>query len=331
MTKENPTLAALDALGFERQSELVRFGVWQDYAVCLRALSATTVFIAVAIRSSKKNTALSRELSRSLKEQGVKGLVLTPVAQKVQFVTFKASFKKTDEVTEQFRRFMAAIVAVLRENGLAPADTCAISGTPMPDSLCLMTIGAELSYQPVNGALIHEQNVKAREKAEENETNGSYALGLVGALLGMLVGIIPTLLTIIAAEKIFAWLFALVPIAAFFGYKLFRGKMNKGALVIVILVSLLGVVMIPLLELAFFFMKDYGDTLGGALQSAFYTLTDGDFLKEMAGDLLKLLLFMGLGIFFSLGVILGHTNADAVSSSQAQLNSLRPNPARDAE
>ena len=359
MAKENPVLSALDALGFEsatakvqggsqgvavgavaggavgaaigsqvQHNSLVRFGVWENYAVCVQQLAATSAFITVAIRSDKKNIALSRELSRSLKAQGVKGLVLTPIDQKVLAATFRATFKKQDDATEQFRRFMGAVLAVLRENGLAPADTCAISGASVSDSLCLMTVGAMLSYQPVNGALVHEQSVKAKEKAEENQANGSYGLGLIGALLGMLAGVIPNLLTIIGMERIFSLLFALVPIAAFFGYKLFRGKMDKGAVVIVILVSLLGVLMIPYLEYVIDYIKYFGDSLGQSLQRAFYEVTDAAFFRDHAGDLLKLLLFMALGVFISLGVILGRTNGAALSNAQAQLNTLRPNPAR---
>lgn len=362
MAKENPVFSALDALGFESASarvqagsqgaavgavaggavgaaigsqaqhnSLVRFGVWEDYAVCVQQLAAMSAFITIAIRSDKKNTALSRELSRSLKAQGVKGLLLTPINQKVLAASFRATFKKEEDVTAQFRRFMGAILAALRENDLAPADTCAISGASVPDSLCLMTVGTRLSYQPVNGALVHERNVKTKEKVEENQANGSYLLGLVGALLGMLVGVIPNVLTIISMERIFALLFALVPIAAFFGYKLFRGKMDKVAVVIVILVSLLGVFVIPYLEIVVAAMKTFGDTLGEALREAAYYMTDGDFLKEIIGEILQLLLFMALGVFISLGVILGRTNGAALSSAQAQLDTLRPNPARNQD
>ena len=57
-------------------------------------------------------------------------------------------------------------------------------------------------YQPVNAAALRQQGTQAREKAEENQTNGSYLLGLIGAILGTLVGLIPNLLTAVYTETI---------------------------------------------------------------------------------------------------------------------------------
>ena len=121
-------------------------------------------------------------------------------------------------------------------------------------------------------------------------------------MLGALVGSIPTVLLAVFANIISAWLFALIPIASFFGYKLFGGKLEgKLPMIFVVLASLLT---LPVLELAQFYaavMEYWGTTLslGDTVLLYLQTMTPAD----TALDLLQPLLFMGLGMFISRGVI----------------------------
>ncbi len=285
----------------------------------------------LAVRLPKIPAGLKKTLGRAVNEPGLRIGGIEMVKKNV--IISSLSFAKADNPANHFAAWMDKLTAVLRENGIGPADTCALTGASRPDSLCLVTIDGVCCYQPVCAAAVRDKGTQMRAKIEDNETNGSYALGLVGALLGMLLGVILNVLGIVFTERIYALLFALVPLAAMFGYKLFKGKMSKGSIVIVILLCLLGVLLIPLFEIVVYLMRDSGASLGEALNWATFYMLDPDFLSEISGELLKLLLFMALGVFIAWRYMSSSTNSSMASGAAAQLATLRPNPryAQDAE
>lgn len=324
MATELDVLSAISQLGFESLGN-VFFGTWQGYAITLRKLSAKIFYLDAAVRLDKVPKGLRKELARAVKEKGLK--IGGTEAITKQRVSFSVSFKGKDEALPRLRERLDAVTAALRDNGVTPAGTCAVSGAARPDSLCLVNIRGALSYQPVNAAAIREQGNRTREKAEANETNGSYLLGIVGAVLGALVGLIPNLLLLLLTETLYSLVFALVPICAMYGYKLFRGKMNNAAIVVVIVVSLIAVPLIPYLEIVVYLVQEYGVTLSQAISAATVAMTDGEFLAEIAGELVQLVMFMALGIWVAWRFMSNQTNSSAVQNSEAQLASLRPNPA----
>lgn len=323
MSNVNDVFSALSTLGFENNGAYC-YGTWKGYAVSLHQFAAKIYYVYVAVQQEKYPLSLQKALRRAVKEKG------RPMEGAERFlkrtVVFSASFSKTDDIAGRFAERMDVITAALRDNGVAPADTCAVSGSSHPDSLCLIASGGAVSYQPVCAAAVRNQNDQTREQVEDNEVSGNYALGIIGALLGMLVGLVPNLLTIIFVERIYGILFALVPVAAMFGYKLFKGRMSRASVVIVIVLSLLGVVLIPYAELAFYLIRDYHLPFGEGLSVAFQLMADPGNWADLRGEFLQLLLFMALGIFVSFRFLRGKTNSSIVANSDAMLDSLRPNP-----
>ena len=110
------------------------------------------------------------------------------------------------------------------------------------------------------------------------------------------------------------------------GYKLLKGKMDTGSIIIVVVLSLISVPLMVVLELAFYFVRD-GFSLGFALSRSVQLLTEPGVLSELGGELVKRVLFMGLGIWVAWRFMSNQTNRSAVQNSEAQLASLRPNPA----
>lgn len=328
MASGEEILSALSSLGFDNTG-VYYYGTWKGYAVTLRRITAKSFFADLAVRLDKIPGGLRKALATAVKEKGLK-LGGTEAITKTS-ITFSFSFGKNDDARTRLTERLDVMAAALRENGIPPADTCALSGAANPDSLCLVPRGSLYSFQPVSAAVIRQQSTQTREQVQENEVNGSYALGAIGALLGMLVGLIPNLLTIVFGERIFGVLFALVPICAMFGYKLFKGKMGKASIAIVIVLSLLGVVLIPYLELVIYLVKDAGFTLGQAFDIARLYMSQPEFLGEISGDLLQLLLFMVIGIVIAWRYISSQTNSGAVQNAEAQLATLRPNPAHRTE
>lgn len=323
MANLNDVYTALNSLGFETMGNLC-FGSWKGYAVSLRPFTGKIYYVDLAVRLPKIPAGLKKTLGRAVNEPGLRIGGIEMVKKNV--IISSLSFAKADNPANHFAAWMDKLTAALRENGIGPADTCALTGASRPDSLCLVTIDGVCCYQPVCAAAVRDKGTQMRAKIEDNETNGSYALGLVGALLGMLLGVILNVLGIVFTERIYALLFALVPLGAMFGYKLFKGKMSKGSIVIVIVLSLLAVPMIPLFEMAFYFVRDYGAQLGEALPVAAQLMIMPEFLSEIGGELLQLLLFMALGIWIAWKYMSGQTNSSQALSSETQMATLRPNP-----
>lgn len=94
------------------------------------------------------------------------------------------------------------------------------------------------SFVRVHRQCVEEENRKEVESADQNQLSGSHITGLIGAILGAIVGCIPSLFTICFLEYEFGLLFAAIPIASFYGYKLFKGRRGAGAAVLVSLASL---------------------------------------------------------------------------------------------
>lgn len=320
MAAQNELFSTFSRRGFDCEGAYC-FGTYKDYAVTLQKFTAKSYYVYVAVRLADRPAKVGKLLQKSLRGEKIRNQRITK-----NVLLFSLHVPKGEEAAAAIAEKLDAITTALRENGIAPADTCAISGASRPESLCLTPLDGLVSFQPVCAAAIRSRSEQTRESVEENQENGSYALGFVGALIGMLVGLIPNLLTILFADHIYALLFALVPIASMFGYKLFKGKMSKGAMVIVILLSLVGVLLIPFLELVFLFVKEYGASVGQAVPVAAQLMTAPEFLSEIVGELLQLLLFMALGILVAWRYMSGNVNSNVVRGTEIQLATLRPNP-----
>ena len=226
----------------------------------------------------------------------------------------------TESILQLVTAARYTVVQKLSEQGISAPQVCPVCGQGNCD--CLAYYGG---YRKAHRACVTADLQRKTRTIENNNKNGSFAGGFIGAVLGALVGLIPTVLLVIFANLISAWLFALIPVAAFFGYKLFGGKLEgKLPLIFVILASLLT---LPVLELVQFYaaVVEYWGTalpLGDTVLLYLQTMTPAD----TAADLLQPLLFMALGLFISRGVINQNNGsltmqADELAASIAPLES----------
>lgn len=308
--------SALAPLGFE-SSGLVSFGSLRGYAITVRSAQYSNFHLCFAVRVDKKDKALTKNLQSALKAQLGKSFI--NVLNTGNTLTFAVKFDGKSPLLEQFRRFVDTIVAALQQNGIAPAAACAVCGGGTPDSLCMLG-----TFQPVHASCLHQKVANVKDAAEENLQNGSYLTGALGALLGALIGTIPTILMLIFSDTIYGILFALVPMAAMFGYRLFKGKSDVVSIFIVVVFSILSVGFIALMMLAYYVHDYTGWSFFESLTYTFRNLEMDEFM-ELLGRFWKGFLFMALGIFISWNY-LAKTNTAKTQSAEAQLNTLRPNP-----
>lgn len=318
MAKNNPLYTALETMGFTTAGQLC-MGCWDVYAVQLRPNSGRYYFLDVAVRVERGGKALVKDIRRSLKEFYGKNLACTNSGK---FLSFTVSFNRKSPYTQQFNTYMKAIASALKSNGVSPADSCAVCGGGSPDSLCFY----DSSFQPVHSACIRSSLEQARQDIEQNKVNGSYLTGFVGAFLGMIVGSLPSIFTIVVLEYIYAILFALVPMAAAWGYRKLNGKMDKISVVIVLLLSFVSIFIMQYITTVIYVMDEYSLAVGTAIWLTSDLLLTGEGLMAIVTGSGDLFLFMLLGIFIAWRSII-QTNTGSLKNLESLRATLRPNPA----
>lgn len=129
---------------------------------------------------------------------------------------------------ELFERFCAAMDAasdLLKEGCAAAEEVCALCGEEDWDSFALL----KNRYAPVHRDCCERLCHRAQSNVALNAGGGSYLTGWLGALAGGLVGLLPTALTVWFWGRTSAWLCLLVPLGAYYGYRLCRGRMDRMA------------------------------------------------------------------------------------------------------
>lgn len=317
MASQKAVYKAMEGLGFETMGELC-CGVWEGYAVELRPYNGY-FYLDVAVRVDKKDRQLRKDIQRAVKENNA-GHSLD-CQNNGSFLSFFVRFNKKSPYEQQFAGFMKAITLALRQYGIGPANTCSVCGGGSPDSLCVVG-----GYQPVHSACIKGLAAETRAEADENRENGSYLTGLIGAILGMLVGLIPSILTIMLADTIYGVLFALVPMASAWGYRKCKGKMSRGSVAIIVLLSFIGVFVMQYLVVGFTIMGEYAVDLGMAFELTAELLLNAEGFALIARESVAPLVFMLLGVWIAWRYMYQGTNAGKLGQIDAVMSTLRPNP-----
>jgi len=237
-------------------------------------------------------------------KKAVKGTA--EIASYPQRLLFK--FKKKVDPVEA----VSACVNAAQEAGLEPAQSCSFCKQSGCDAAAPLAVG----IRPVHRSCVRQAVESANDQAEHAENSGSYLTGIIGALLGMMAGCVPTLLTIFLLERIIVLVVALIPLGAYYGYKLLRGKLNKAAIVITCLMSVLGVFFMGFVEVALSF-KDYYDlTVSQTLNLFFLLLPDGSIWSEIAKSSTTEFFFVALGLFWVWRTISATPASDAVNAAK---------------
>lgn len=217
-----------------------------------------------------------------------------------------------------FDDLLAMLVAQARENGLALPAICPLCNAGGCDSFAYVR-GA---FRPVHRNCVDTLVIANQTAVEKNELQGNYALGALGALLGALVGTIPSIVVIVFFDYILSLLCALVPICAYYGYKLFRGRMNNLSLVFIGLATFLMVPVTHYATIAFYVWREEGFIASPAL---YIRAVSASFSNALPA-LLQILLFMGLGFIISFGYV-RRGNQDKLVDISFITSTLRPIPA----
>lgn len=299
-------------------------GVWGGYPFSVLAFAVNmpgTLMLQLKVAGE-----VDSELVKALRQAVPKGCSV-PGGRREGTVTIYCPGKTTAAAVACFEQALEVAANALRERGLRPPETCPFCGQGGCDALAFWGSNSPAHrYVPVHRACVEGQAHVACAQAEENALMGNYFTGFLGALLGGLVGAIPNVLAAVLLERIFALLYALIPLAAYYGYKLCRGKMNKGALVCAIISSVINLFVVELANQYIWVWMEYGAMeIGEYLVAFVVVLLEG----ELTANLLQGALFLGLGLWVSWRTIT-RTSQHEVRAAAAVEATLQPWPVRES-
>lgn len=144
---------------------------------------------------------------------------------------------------------------------------------------------------PVHDACAKELYQQITSHVEELEkSNKGMGKSIVFAIGGAVVGAIPTLISILFFQYMLAILYALIPLASFYGYK-YGGAPKKSYVPILISMISLLIVVIMMVWLYGSIAATKGFTFSQAMDLQ-------EFSASFFSDLLTSVLFLAIGVFF---------------------------------
>lgn len=126
------------------------------------------------------------------------------------------------------------------------------------------------------------------------ENKGNYLTGIIGALIGGLIGAIPWIMAYVFLNMILSIAAVFIALCAYAGYKKFNGPKNKGAVWIIVLVSLVVVTIANFVIIPIFYLAKDGFAINMTYYKWFFS--SSDLVAAMVKDYLFSILFAVLGI-----------------------------------
>lgn len=229
------------------------------------------------------------------------------------------------QVEQDYDTVVRELTAALRQKGIRPAKTCPFCKQGSCDVLVAHGVTGQglIRYVPAHHRCVDNEAAQTVQNAQENEVHGNYITGVIGAILGAIVGTIPSLLTILAMEKIYAILFALIPLCIYGGYKLLKGKMNKFVIVLTVILSICSIFLLYFEQITYYLVHDFGVAFTDALQLMPELMKDGEVWKEALTSNIMAFVFIGLGILIAWGQI-SRTGASEIQNAEEIRKTMIP-------
>ncbi len=279
------------------------YGVWEGYpfSACIQQLKEPGVVLFHFRLTASLETALFKELRKSLP----KGCQLTAAGgSQYRLLCSGRPLHKTDATLSSV---LSTLARGFQNGGIAPSDLCPICHQTDCDAYA--DVGG---YTAVHRACVEAMAEDVRSQAETAAHSGSYITGFIGALLGGLVASLPTIVAGYAGWLV-AYLYALIPLGAYYGYKLFRGRMNHGVFLCTCIASVIHLFTIE--QVTFYIAVHQAFDIWPSVVDSFRfyweIMTPGDIVASMAMSVV----FMGLGLWISWGQIRRNAYTDIRSAN----------------
>ena len=205
-----------------------------------------------------------------------KGFLLT--------LTLPYSLSVNDKYVEKCENVINTFVSYMNSQNYQTSTKCVVCGEEAENG----SFGG--IYVPVHSECVDSlKELSKQEVAEENKNIANLPKSIILAFVGAIVGLIPSVISILGFGTMIALLYALIPLASFFGYKLGKAPKRWYATLIVIVLSVFVVVALDI------YLYDLIAFSEGITLAECLSLYSADFVS----DLLYSVLFVGVGVFIS--------------------------------
>lgn len=134
---------------------------------------------------------------------------------------------------------------------------------------------------------------------QEEKEQGLLPISIVGALLGMLVGIIPSIIGILLFKSTYAVLFLTIPLGICGGIIMLKGYRDKCALILMIIFSLLGVYLTIVIYESAIFAVLYNMSLFNIPLITILMFGSADIWSSFSLNSIYAFIFVALGVWIS--------------------------------
>ena len=191
----------------------------------------------------------------------------------------KKLFQKLDKAVEE-------VPHILHEFNILPQRECAYCKEMQCNAIAFVGEAPRPVHLVCNDNYIDEQ-VK---QIEDNRQNGNYLVASLAALVGALIGTLPSLVSMVFADYIIAILFAAIPAASAFAYRRAGGVQNWFMPFVITLMSIAASVVLTFASLYF----EFG--AGTPVSEFMAIITHRRYRADVLALLGQVLLFGGIGI-----------------------------------
>jgi len=183
---------------------------------------------------------------------------------------FLVTLKSSDELEARhlYDLMLSRLSLFLSETEkISPAKNCAICDQDGGDMLTLFEGNARI----VHNSCLHRWKNENMEKMETKSQTAGHLQGVLGGVLGGIVGSIPAFAALRLTNYVVWFLFALIPLGIYYGWKLFGGKLTRITLVFTIIYALILAFVVEVIDTFIILRSYFGDwvTLQDTLEAYF--------------------------------------------------------------
>ena len=242
--------------------------------------------------STNVNTPITKSDMKLVKEDFKKSFKKSlgcNVKKKKDFYTvFSFSKKYTGD---GLMKYLGCVTMALKNSGIQSENKCYYCQQGNAESLVID-----------NGVLKNIHPICLNNHIEENiesivSDKYSYIGGTFGAIIGMLVGILPSILTLLFLDSIYALLLTLVPMAILFGYKKLKGKTGYYSLILNIVLSFGSVIIMYYLAAILLNLNYTGFQLSTVIRIVNSVFFSSGNLTELLMSSFPEFIFIAIGLF----------------------------------
>lgn len=307
----------LNTKGIEMHDQL-GCGVIDRYPLSMQLIGKssqiTSIIVKIQLASPlKKNH--RKEVRNLLKHKGA----ISYMGRIIQLTVKTAGM----QYPYDFSQTVVSLINYLANNNIQESVRCPVCSQFSTDAMAYYNGAFQKLHMHCIQSVLNSQEAAV----ENNEKSSHFLTGLLGALLGGLVGMIPNVLTILFLQRIYALLFTLIPICIFYGYRLLKGRMHSGAVVLTILLSILTLFVMEYVVLV---IQVYQQSGMWFLKECLQAFFNREFLLEMLKEMGMSFVFLGLGILYSWRMITDN-NQRTTTSIEFTRGTIRPILPRDPQ